>query len=110
MSRESEFAKRHPVVIMVYVLACMIWTMVVRHPAAIVVSFVGASVFYVALAGIIRWLQLWIPAGMMLVFAAVILFLAGGSPKKSARPEPKKQTSAEVAAPVISMLDTPKVR
>ena len=43
MSRESEFAKRHPVVILVYVLACMIWTMVVRHPAAIVVSFVGAS-------------------------------------------------------------------
>lgn len=73
MSRESEFAKRHPVVILVYVLACMIWTMVVRHPAAIVVSFVGASVCYVALAGIIRWLQLWIPAGMMLVFAAVIL-------------------------------------
>ena len=75
MSRESEFAKRHPVVILVYVLACMIWTMVVRHPAAIVVSFVGASVCYVALAGIIRWLQLWIPAGMMLVFAAVILLI-----------------------------------
>ena len=44
--------------------------------------------------------------GGALVFAAVILFLAGGSPKKSARPEPKKQTSAEVAAPVISMLDS----
>ena len=44
--------------------------------------------------------------GGALVFAAMILFLAGGSPKKSARPEPKKQTSAEVAAPVISMLDS----
>lgn len=73
MKKESEFAKRHPAVILVYLLACMIWTMIVRHPAAIMVSFVCASLCYVALAGIIRWLQLWIPAGMMLVFAAVIL-------------------------------------
>ncbi len=32
MKKESEFAKRHPAVILVYLLACMIWTMIVRHP------------------------------------------------------------------------------
>ena len=73
MKKESEFAKRHPAVILVYLLACMIWTMIVRHPAAIMVSFVCASLCYVMLAGIRQWLRLWIPAGMMLVFAAVIL-------------------------------------
>ena len=44
--------------------------------------------------------------GGVLVLVAIILFASGGAPKKRARPEPKKPTSAEVAAPIISMLDS----
>ena len=43
--------------------------------------------------------------GGALVLTALILFLAGGAPKKSAHTEPKKPTSVEVLAPIVSMLE-----
>lgn len=43
--------------------------------------------------------------GGALILVSIVLFLAGGAPKKSAPPTPKKPTSAEVAAPIAAMLD-----
>lgn len=69
----SEFAGRHPVVIMLYVLACVIWTMITRHPVALLVSFLISAAYCVILHGMKRWVGLLAAGGVMLFFAVIIL-------------------------------------
>lgn len=43
--------------------------------------------------------------GAALLITALVLFLAGGAPKKSAGQEPQKPTSTDLLAPIVSMLN-----
>ncbi len=71
--KSSEFAGRHPAVIFFYILACVIWTMIVRHPAALLLSFAASAVYCVILLGIRRWSQSILAGFGILFFAAVVL-------------------------------------
>lgn len=71
--KSSEFAGRHPAVIFLYILACVIWTMIVRHPVALLLSFAASAVYCVILLGIRRWSQSILAGIGILFFAAVVL-------------------------------------
>lgn len=70
---DSEFAGRHPVVIILYILLCVIWTMITRHPAALILSFVTSGFYFVVLKGFRSWGRTLCSGSVMLLFAAVIL-------------------------------------
>lgn len=70
---DSEFAGRHPVVIMLYILLCVIWTMITRHPAALLLSAFTSSVYLALLKGFRTWGRLLLSGAVMMFFAAVIL-------------------------------------
>ena len=69
----SEFSGRHPAVILFYILLCVIWTMITRHPVALVVSFLASAVYCVILRGMRQWMHLLAAGGGILLFAAVLL-------------------------------------
>lgn len=71
--RNSEFAGRHPVVITVYILLCVIWTMVTRHPVALLLSFLSSAFYLVVIKGIRSWGKVICSGSVMLFLAAVIL-------------------------------------
>lgn len=69
----SEFSRRHPVVILCYILLSVIWTMTTRHPMALFVSFLASGIYCVILRGVRQWARILFAGGGILLFAAGIL-------------------------------------
>ena len=69
----SEFSRRHPVVILCYILLSVIWTMTTRHPMALFVSFLASGIYCVILRGVRQWARILFAGSGILLFAAGIL-------------------------------------
>ena len=68
----SEFSRRHPVVILCYILLSVIWTMTTRHPMALFVSFLASGIYCVILRGVRQWARILFAGSGILLFAAGI--------------------------------------
>ncbi len=71
--RKSEYAKRHPIVIALYIAVCVVWTMIIRHPVPLLLSLAASGIYCVILNGIRSWCRELVAGIVMLFFAAVIL-------------------------------------
>lgn len=71
--RNSEFAREHPIVLMVYLLGGMLVTMLTMHPVLIGLSFLTATVYSCLLWGRAMWMRLFWLMIPVLVFTVIVL-------------------------------------
>lgn len=67
------FARRHPIVLFLYIAGIMVWTMITRHPVTIVVSLVMSLVYGLYLSGWGSLRKIIFPAAVLFVFTVLIL-------------------------------------
>lgn len=70
---DSGFARRHPVVLFLYIAGIMVWTMITRHPVTIAVSFVMSLAYSLYLSGWESLRKIIYPAAVLFIFTVLIL-------------------------------------